>query len=231
MKYANRNTFVPRIESLEDRQLLAAAVMPGTNSLLGTGLVAVTRTATDGPRVIPIDAAGTQDGARALSGGHRFVFAAAGAVRSSPSGINGLVAPDAAAGLNDAVLAYAVAALGTQVGDGGCWALADEALKAAGADTSGDFAYVFGSAVDLYAVIPGDVLQFEGVHFEGPDPATGGTYWQDFPHHTAIVYSVNGSQITLLNQNVNGDTTVQFTTINLNDLQYGTISAYRPQLP
>jgi hypothetical protein len=219
MKYTKRNTFVPRIESLEDRQLLAAGGMSGINSLLGTGLVAVSRTGTDGAQVITIDASATQHGTRGPSGGH------------SSSGINGLVAPEAAAGLNDAVLAYAVAALGTQVGDGGCWALADEALKAAGADTSGDFGCVFGSAVDLYAVIPGDVLQFEGVHFEGPDPATGGTYWQDFPHHTAIVYSVSGSQITLLNQNVNGDTTVQFTTINLNDLQYGTISAYRPQLP
>jgi hypothetical protein len=132
--------------------------------------------------------------------------------------------------LNDAVLSFAVANLGTQVGDGQCWTLVDQALKAAGADTSGDAACIWGNPIGLNALAPGDVLQFENVHFQGAT-AGGGWYWQDFPHHTAIVYAVNGSQITLLNQNVNGDMTVQFTTINLDDWQSGTISAYEPQLP
>lgn len=132
--------------------------------------------------------------------------------------------------LNDAIVSFAMANKGIQVGDGQCWTLVDQALKAAGADTSGDAAYIWGNPIGLDAIVPGDVLQFENVHFEGATPG-GGWYFQDFPHHSAIVYSVNGSNITLLNQNVNGDMTVQFTTINLADWQSGTISAYEPQLP
>src|SRR5262249_12326025 len=40
--------------------------------------------------------------------------------------------------LNQKVLAYGQAQLGKEVGNGECWTLVDEALKAAGADTSGD---------------------------------------------------------------------------------------------
>jgi hypothetical protein len=138
--------------------------------------------------------------------------------------------PDVVSDLNNAVLSFAVANKGTQVGDGQCWTLVDQALKAAGADTSGDAACIWGNPVGLDAIMPGDVLQFENVHFEGAT-AGGGWYWQDFPHHSAIVYAVDGSNITLLNQNVNGDMTVQFTTINLADWQSGTITAYEPQLP
>ena len=132
--------------------------------------------------------------------------------------------------LNDAVVSFAMANFGTQVGDGQCWTLVDQALKAAGADTSGDAASIWGNPIGLDALAPGDILQFENVRFQGATP-DGGWYWQEFPHHSAIVYAVNGSNITLLNQNVNGDMTVQFTTINLADWQSGTISAYEPQLP
>jgi hypothetical protein len=150
-------------------------------------------------------------------------FTGTAAAGNAPGGVGAL-------GLSDDVLSFALANLGTTVGDGECWTLAHEALVAAGADTSGDADCVWGSPVGLDAVMPGDVLQFEGVHFAGLLPG-GGTYWQDFPHHTAIVYAVDGNQITLLNQNVNGDRTVQFTTINLGDWQTGAILAYRPQLP
>jgi hypothetical protein len=132
--------------------------------------------------------------------------------------------------LNDAVVSFAMANLGTQVGDGQCWTLVDQALKAAGADTSGDAACIWGNPIGLDAIVPGDVLQFENVRFQGATPG-GGWYFQDFPHHSAIVYSVDGTKITMLNQNVNGDMTVQFTTIDLADWQSGTISAFEPQLP
>ncbi len=137
------------------------------------------------------------------------------------------VVPDG--GLNGAVLTFAQDHLGTTVGDGQCWALVDQALQAAGADTSGDVNYVFGSPIGLDALTPGDVLQFEGVHFAGIDPVTGDSYTQYFSHHTAIVEAVDGDQVTLLNQNVNGDMTVQETIIHLADQQDGTLSAYRPQ--
>ena len=106
----------------------------------------------------------------------------------------------------------------------------DEALRAAGADTSGNANYIFGQAIGLATIMAGDVLQFEGVTFAGINPANGGNYRQDLPHHTAIVYAVEGTKITLINQNVNGDRTVQLTTIDLADLQGGDIFAYRPRL-
>jgi hypothetical protein len=231
MERTHRNTFVPHLESLEDRRLLATGLMSGMHSIFGPGQLAVTRDGNTGPQIIALVNAAAQQGVRGPAAGHAHGFAGPGAGLVSPAQVANLATPNANPGLNDSVLAFALAALGTQVGDGGCWALADQALQAAGADTSGDFSCIFGSSIGLDAVIPGDILQFEGVHFEGPDPVIGGWYWQDFPHHTAIVYAVNGSQITLLNQNINGDTTVQFTTINLADWQTGNIFAYRPQLP
>jgi hypothetical protein len=138
-------------------------------------------------------------------------------------------APGPATTLNAQVLAAATGWLGTQVGDGQCWTLVNQALAAAGANTSGDSNYVFGTPVALNAITPGDVLQFEGAHFQHTDPATGSWSSWDFPHHTAIVYAVNGSQVTLINQNVNGNMTVQLTTIDLNDLVSGNVYAYQPQ--
>src|SRR5262249_35654956 len=161
---------------------------------------------TDGPQVItPNDVAG-QNGVNGPAVGLSHLLASAGVGLFSPPGNGGMAADVAAADLNASVLNYAVAALGTSVGDGGCWALVDAALKAAGADTSHNADCVFGSPVGLNEIIPGDLLQFEGVRFEGANPATGGWYWQEFPHHSAIVYAVDGSRITLLNQNINGDT-------------------------
>jgi hypothetical protein len=127
------------------------------------------------------------------------------------------------------VVAYAQGKLGQQDGNGECWTLVDDALKAAGADTSGDASYVFGTAMNLSDLIPGDILQFEGVTFKHTN-SDGSWYTSDYPHHTAIVESVNGKTITILNQNVNGDRHVQRSTINLDDKQGGTISAFAPKL-
>jgi hypothetical protein len=132
-----------------------------------------------------------------------------------------------AVNLNAFVLGYAESHLGEEVGRGECWDLADAALKAAGADTKGDGDCVWGKAVALGDVTPGDVLQFENAHFEHSDAS--GSFWSDYPHHTAIVSSVKGRTITMLNQNVNGDKKVQYSTINLDDLKRGTVQAYQPQ--
>ncbi|HVK13128.1 MAG TPA: hypothetical protein VM597_30525, partial [Gemmataceae bacterium] len=40
---------------------------------------------------------------------------------------------------NEKVLAFAKSQLGKQVGDGECWSLANEAMKAAGVKSSSDF--------------------------------------------------------------------------------------------
>jgi hypothetical protein len=129
--------------------------------------------------------------------------------------------------LNQKVLAFAQAHLGKEVGNGECWTLVDEALKAAGADTSGNGKCEFGRAIALTALLPGDLLQFEKVHIEHRE---GGRFSaQDMPHHSAIVSSVEGRKVTVLNQNVNGSRKVQYSTFNLDDLQRGSLQGYRPQ--
>jgi hypothetical protein len=130
--------------------------------------------------------------------------------------------------LNQKVLSYAQSMYGKQDGNGECWTLVDDALRSAGANTSGDANLVFGQSIGLGSVIPGDVLQFKNAHFEHHNP-NGSWYSNDFPQHTAIVSSVQGRSITMLNQNVNGNRTVQSSTINLDDLKSGSVQAYRPQ--
>jgi hypothetical protein len=123
------------------------------------------------------------------------------------------------------VLTYAKSKMGQQVGNGECWTLAFEALKAAGArlpGRNGVGVYDFGSKVSLKAIKPGDILQFENVTFRNASS------FQNFPHHTAIVLSVSGSKITLLNQNADNVRKVVKTTINLADRKGGTIQAFRP---
>ncbi len=81
--------------------------------------------------------------------------------------------------------------MGERVGRGECWDLAAAALNAAGAKWDGD--YGFGREVDpdREPVLPGDIVQFEGVEFkweEGRDVHT-----IRMPHHTAVVLEVLGA--------------------------------------
>lgn len=127
-----------------------------------------------------------------------------------------------ASGLEGRILAFAQSKVGTQVGNGECWTLAAEALKAAEAEPP--LLYVFGREVATSDVRPGMVLQFEAARFEGPG------YYQVYgaPHHTAIVASVRGTTLRILQQNVNGDRTVQYGDLKLDDLVSGTMTVYQP---
>ena len=150
------------------------------------------------------------------------------------------------ADLNTQVLNYALSQLGQQVGDGQCAALADTALKSAGAlsfsdlgPTGDDADYVWGNLVATLTTVdhlsaniaPGDVIQFRDATFVTTTVNPDGSWSQStmmFPHHTAVVELVNGNAITLLQQNVDGNLTVQETTINLDDMTQGTMWAYQP---
>jgi hypothetical protein len=132
--------------------------------------------------------------------------------------------------LNQKVLDYANSKVGQVVGNGECWTLAHDALDAVGAKRPGQELEVceFGTVVDLSAVVPDDVLQFEEVNFLHTNQ-DGSWYSMSFPHHTAIVSAVSGTKITVLNQNVSDDKTVQTTTFDLADRQQGgTITAFEP---
>src|SRR3954447_26612574 len=123
---------------------------------------------------------------------------------------------DAAPVLNQKVLQFARARMGQQVGNGECWTLAADALKAAGArrpGTGGVGVYNFGKQISRKALQPGDIIQFENVRFEHRGP-NGARSWNEFPHHTAVVASVRGNRIGLIQQNVNGNRTVQTGTLD-----------------
>lgn len=69
--------------------------------------------------------------------------------------------------LGNRVETWARNRLGQTVGDGECFALADQALRAAGARSAADFGtvtadadYRWGNPIELVQVQPGDVLQF-----------------------------------------------------------------------
>jgi hypothetical protein len=168
----------------------------------------------------------------AASGG----FSGTSAAYSSPNGASGGItasggqstATSSTSGngqdslvFNAKILEFAVNHLGMQVGNGECWTLAEDALIYAGAKPAGG--YVFGDKIPLSSAQPGDILQFESAIFMGP------TYWiqMGFPHHTAIVDAVQGSQFVILQQNFNGILKVQMTAIDMANLRSGTVTAYR----
>jgi len=123
--------------------------------------------------------------------------------------------------INQKVYAYAKGQMGTQVGDGECFALADKALRLAHAKSASDYGtviadadYKWGRLVDLSKVIQGDIIQFRnyevrvnkdtliendnGSWEEKPDWET-----MNRPHHTAIVDEIQPhGVIFVLEQNV-----------------------------
>ena len=120
------------------------------------------------------------------------------------------------------VLNFAQANLGRQVGNGECWTLAFDALRAAGARHDQAHRYIFGQSV-TGQMMPGDILQFENCLFQGSN------YWMQMAHHTAIIHSMESPGVyRILHQNVGGNRRVQLGRINTGDLRRGTLAAYRP---
>jgi hypothetical protein len=114
--------------------------------------------------------------------------------------------------VNHAVLQYAQQYVGRKAGARGtCWDLAEEALKAAKAQTSNnltdkkDFsagAYVWGAGfIEIRDLQPGDIIQFEN-HVISIASENGIEHTR--PHHTAIVESVGATEgeVTVLEQHV-----------------------------
>jgi hypothetical protein len=123
--------------------------------------------------------------------------------------------------INRRVVSFAAENLGRQVGNGECWTLAAEALKHAGAQPPDG--YTFGQAIGNDQIQPGDVLQFKSARFDLPNSYI----LMGMPHHTAIVYSLNGDQIFVLHQNF-GKRVVSILDFRLETMAQGTMQAYRP---
>jgi hypothetical protein len=160
--------------------------------------------------------------------------------------------------LGAAIVAFAYGKLGAQEGSGECFDLADHALTSAGASTASDYGtvtptadYVWGVADSAANVQPGYILQFKNVTIttttttnNADGSSDTSTQTDSRPHHTAIVESMTGGVVTVLEQNVDpggrvvqehsfplspthsstnsGGTTVQIDVT-------GTINVYRPQ--
>jgi hypothetical protein len=157
----------------------------------------------------------------------------------------------------DQIVAYARQRLGQRVGNGECFTLADRALRNAGArsasdhgDVSPDADYIWGSSVNLSDLRPGDVVQFRGYRYDrtvdvnhSDGSGSTETHSEERPHHTAIVQRVNGSVVTVLEQNAPAGSAVVTTTLYFGSSQTtagdtttrvavsGSWWFYRPQTP
>lgn len=135
---------------------------------------------------------------------------------------------------------------GTQVGNGECWTLANEALKAVAEDCKkkGEeecmacIGFVHGSmlydhkipnppepaSIQAAAVARGDLMQFDEAKFEGPHGwKTAGS-----PDHTAVVVGVEGETLRVLEQNNGHDKIVREGAYVLSELLKGEVRVFRP---
>lgn len=122
--------------------------------------------------------------------------------------------------LNQRIVSYAQSKLGTKVGNGECWTLANNALRAAGAVTpsgSGASLYVWGRIVAQSRLAAGNIIQFSNyqLRIDNPD-GSWRTLTRGAPRHTAIVESVgsNGA-VVVLEANVDASKKVRRTTLYL----------------
>ena len=120
------------------------------------------------------------------------------------------------------IVRFASSMIGKQVGNGQCWTLAADALKAAGAEPPRG--YTFGDEIPLEDMQPGDILQFKTTRIEEPG------YWavMGTPDHTAVVYSI-GDRTFILHQNVGGKKYVQTFDIDFDNMTSGRVQVFRPR--
>lgn len=164
-------------------------------------------------------------------------------------------APPAApsgANIDAQVVSFAEGKVGSRVGDGECFALADQALKKAGAKSAEDFGtitdeadYKWGTQVSLADVKPGDIVQFRDYVVTRREEKEDGA-WNERsekrPHHTAIVKSVDGNGLlTVLEQNAPKRSPVRRIQLGFSSTSFsrdkititittsGTVWFYRPQ--
>ena len=138
--------------------------------------------------------------------------------------------------------------MGSQVGDGECWTLANNALKAVAAKCSSrgqepcmaSQSYIHGYLMYSFVqsasrpepqgkvkdagVARGDVIQLYKAHFKYP----GGEMWAGAPDHTAVITGVDSDGVLrVVEQNVGGKKRVQPGKYNLAQMVSGEVRIYR----
>ncbi len=135
--------------------------------------------------------------------------------------------------VNTRVVSYVKTVIGSTVGRGECWDLADQALTVADAQfdkTSPSTIYIFGKQYnpEKEEVLPGDIIQFENVTVSYKDGNM--IFTENYKHHTAIVYDVkeNGS-LQLAHQNTSfGGRKVALSDFNSDNVKKGKLLFYHP---
>ena len=191
----------------------------------------------------------------------RRPVAPAAPTKKAPPGPIGVGAKSstAPAAPNDAnlgahIVAFAASKSGQRVGDGQCFALADQALRSLGARSAADFGtvtadadYKWGSPVALADVQPGDIVQFRNFKSTRRDDAEDAGF-KEFtnsrgrPNHTAIVVTVDGNGLlTVIEQNAPENSPVHKTQLGFANASFvkdkvtttittsGSVWFYRPQ--
>jgi len=146
-----------------------------------------------------------------------------------PVGLDARNGPSAQSGQSMAqqIVSFAQGRRGTRVGDGQCFALADRALRGAGARSAADYGrvtptadYEWGTPVTLGDLHAGDVIQFRDYSYtrtvvtEDSRRTTTEEHTEGRPQHTAIVESVGSDgAVTVLEQNSPENSPVRRTTL------------------
>ncbi len=157
------------------------------------------------------------------------------------------------------IVAYAKANLGSQVGDGECYALADKALSDNSAKSAphfakpgentpknwGDADYRWGTLVDLKSVRPGDILQFRNFKSTIRTRTEKVTKTADkilteittseadysAPHHTAIVeQNLGNGEVIVLEQGESTGRIVVRSTIAVSGKNCGPLKEGMPEV-
>jgi hypothetical protein len=116
---------------------------------------------------------------------------------------------------------------GKVIGRGECTDMVDMHLAVSGAvpcDSRDYRNYIWGAIPNGWA--PGDVLQFEGCYFEWTEGNT--TYKSTSDHHSAVIVSLQGSVVELVQQNSPKGGPVVVKKLDLNGKRRGTIRGWRP---
>jgi myosin tail region-interacting protein MTI1 len=154
--------------------------------------------------------------------------------------------------MGDRIVAFCKHHKGKRVGSGECSALAEAAMRSAGAQPHGwgdrsrgvderfddynwgELIYSleregtnFKSTGQLKSVRPGDIIQYRDVELAGQND--DGYYRASAKHHTAVVSGVEGDgMLRIYHQNFNGRRVVMADRLRLGDLQQGRLSIYHP---
>jgi len=148
--------------------------------------------------------------------------------RQHKEGLEPAFQTDSLPELNQQVLDFVNTHLKKKVGRGECWDLAAEALNEVGAKWNHKYNYGTRIEPEITAVLPGDIIQFEGVNlaFE----KDGKKFWEQMYHHTAVIYGVKGVHLfDIAHQNTSAwGKKVGISTLNLDEVKKGKYFIYRP---